>query len=283
MRRVRFMMVVAVLTAAILVGCDNKEFEKRNQELSRELATKDAFIEEVTSTINEINDRLDKSWALEKNILRQAKGVEGTRSMTQAELKQHILDRISEMSTKLTEHRKRVTDLQKKLKGATTQYAGLETMVEDLRKNLDDREKTLTEMQMRVQNLEGEVSQKTQVIAAHELTIADQTRQLNTAFVVTGKKGELKEKGIIAEEGGFLWGLLGSTTVLAPDVDADQFEPLDKTTDMTIPVAGKIDEIVPRRDMNSYAVEEGADGGTVLRILQPNRFWRESRLVIVTE
>ena len=60
-----------------------------------------------------------------------------------------------------------------------------------------------------------------------------------------GTKEELKKKGIITDEGGFLWGLLGSTTIMSSGVDQSVFTPLDKNIDQTLHVPGTIDEILP--------------------------------------
>ncbi len=130
---------------------------------------------------------------------------------------------------------------------------------------------------------------KDHVIAVQDTTIRDFTRQLNrrttqlnTVYFVAGKKNDLKGKGIIEDEGGVLWGLLGTTTVLTGHPDGDYFQSLDKTTDSTIEVTGAIDQIIPKRDVKSYAQEETGDGHTILRIIDPESFWRENHLVIVS-
>ena len=277
----------ATIITFLLIGCgksaEQTELEKKNAELTQDLATKDHFIEDITGTINDIHNKLETTWAMEKKILRQTSSIEQTKNMSPSEMKQQMLDRISGISSILVQNRKQLASLEHRLSESKKEYAGLQEMVADLKKNLEEREKSVAELQTHVQNLESEVADKTQVIATRDRTIEDQTAQLNTVYYVTGKRSELKDKGIITREGGFLWGLLGSTIVLNDDFAEENFVPMDKTKDNSIVVAGTIDEIVPARDKSSYTEEETEDHHTVLKISKPESFWRQKHLVIVTD
>jgi chromosome segregation ATPase len=184
---------IAILIAFsfIIAGCGKSpeqiELEKQYAQLKQDLASKDHFVEDVTSTINEIHNKLENTWALEKNILRRNPSVEEGKNLSHADLKAKILDRISNISTILSENRKKVVSLQRRLAEAKTQYTGLSQMVDDLRKTLDDREKTIAQIQTRVLNLEGEISSKTLIIAARDVTIENQTKQINTAYYAREK------------------------------------------------------------------------------------------------
>jgi len=285
--------VPAALVLAI-AGCGENsgqsELEKRNNELVQELAAKDRFIEDISSTIGEINNKLEDVWAMEKNIMGQTASLESGVKPTPAQMKEQILKRITEIQSTLQENRKQVSRLQRRLKDSNTKYAGLEKMLDDVKKNLEERELAIAEMQTRIQNLEGDISLKLQVINEHEATIneqarqlADQTKTINTAYYIAGSSDELRQKGIIAKEGGILWGLMGTTTVLASDLQDGEFKPLDKTAVTEIEVPGTIDEIVPKRDASMYVQEEKDNNHTVLKITDPAKFWKENKLVIVTD
>jgi hypothetical protein len=271
----------------IIAGCGKSreqiEMEKQNAQLKQELASKDVFVEDVTSAINDIHNKLESTWAMEKNVMRQNATVEEGKALSQADLKARIISRISNIATILTENRQKISDLQRKLAEQKTRYTGLSQMVDDLRKSLDDREKTIAQLQTQVLNLEGDISSKVQIIAARDVIIEHQTKQINTAYYVVGKKGELKEKKIISREGGILWGLFGTTTVLTNTYNEGEFTPLDKSKDMRIEVAGTIDEIVPDRDPASYTKEEKPNHHTLLTITKPESFWRENHLAIITD
>jgi len=286
----RTTLVILLALALALGGCGKAELENQNKELQKQIQAKDQYIEEVTAAINEIHNQLENTWAMEKNVMQQSSTREGSKPATHVEIKQKIISRIADIDSILTANRKKLTTLQSRLKTAATQYAGLQKMVEDLKATLEEREKSLAELQDRVKTLEGVVSEKTRVIAAREATIDEQSNELkermllmNTVYAAVGKRDDLKTKGIITDEGGVLWGLFGSTTVLAGNFNSDLFQKLDKTKDMQIDVPGKIDEIIPKRDTATYSQGPVTGGRTILKILKPDQFWKVNRLVIVSK
>ena len=286
--RASYIVVITILL--LFTGCNQTELENKNKELQQQLAAKDQYIEEVSSAINEIHNQLESTWAMENKVIQQSLAREGSKAPSHLQVKQQILNRISDIDSILAANRKKLSNLQARLKNAAIQYAGLQKMVDDLKVTLEEREKTLADLQARVKSLESEVGEKTRVIAAREATIDNQSKQLNertlqmnTVYSVAGKKDDLKGQGIIMDEGGFLWGLLGSTTVLAGNFNADLFQKMDKTKDMQIDVSGKIAEIIPKRDAGSYSIEETSGGRTILKIVNADQFWKVNRVVIVSK
>jgi DNA repair exonuclease SbcCD ATPase subunit len=200
------------------------------------------------------------------------------------------MHQIEDIDASLSENRKELADLETKLKSSKIQYASLNKMVDNLRESLDEREQSITQLSERVKSLENDVAEKTRLVAEKEAvigqkdsTIRDQQDMLNTAYYVVGNKDDLENKGIIKDEGGFLWGLVGSTTTLATDLDNGYFKPIDKSREMTIEVNGQIDKIVPERDQSFYVEEQKSDTLSTLKILKPERFWQENLLVVVTK
>jgi predicted nucleic acid-binding Zn-ribbon protein len=289
-RLMRTSFIAIMMLLLIFAGCGQSELENKNKELQKQLEAKDQYIEEVTAAINEIHNQLENTWAMENKVLQQSSVREGSKPSSHLQVKEQILSRISDIDSILAANRKKLSDLQARLKNAATQYAGLQKMVDDLKSTLEEREKTLADLQARVKSLESEVTEKTRVIAAREATIENQSnqlndraRQMNAVYYVVGKKDDLKKQGIVADEGGVLWGLLGSTTVLAGNFNADLFQKTDKTKEAQIDVPGKIAEIIPKRDAESYSTEETPAGRTILKIVKADQFWKVNRVVIVSK
>jgi len=287
----RAISIVIVALPLLIVGCGKQaELENQNRELRTQLAAKDQYIEEVTSTISDIHKQLDQAWSMEKKVVKQTTPVEGAKVLTHAEIRQQVFSLITDIDSTLAANRKKISNLQYKLNSAATRYAGLQKMVDDLKSTIEEREKAVAELQARVEGLESDVRTKGLIIAVQDSTIwnysrrlSRQTSQLNAVYVAVGSRKDLKGKGIITDEGGILWGLLGSTSVLAADANTDFFQRMDKSADSTIDVAGEIDQIIPRRDASSYAQEETTNGHTILRIVRPDAFWRQNHLVIVSK
>ena len=62
---------------------------------------------------------------------------------------------------------------------------------------------------------DNRISEQNTKIDEQSGIITTQDTELHRAYFVAGEKSRLKEKGIIDDEGGFLWGLIGSRTGLA--------------------------------------------------------------------
>jgi len=277
-------MICLLIVPLIVAGCDNpnEELQKRNDELTRQIAEKNQFIDEVTGTLGEIYGKVETAWAEHKKVVRAAESVEGGGSLTRVQMKERVLDRISGISASLSENRKKVIRLEKRLKESGTKYTGLEKLVDELKNTIHERDESIVELWERIRNLETDVVQKADIIAAHEETIRVQTKRMSTVYYVVGTRDTLKDRGIIAEEGGFPWGLFGATTILANNLDDQSFSPIDVNNQVSIAIHGTIDEIVPKRDEASYTHEMNEEGVAVLRIVDPQKFWQQRHLVIVS-
>jgi DNA repair exonuclease SbcCD ATPase subunit len=284
----------ALLVALVLLftGCDNRsdQLEKEKAQLQEAIKSRDEFIQTVLESINEVHTKLETARAHENTIVRQTGALEEGKVFVSAENRVNIMHQIEDIDATLSENRKKLADLETKLKSSKIQYASLNKMVDNLRESLDEREQSITLLSERVKSLENDVAEKTKLVAEKEAVIdqkdsmiRDQKDMLNTAYYVVGNKDDLENKGIIKDEGGFLWGLVGSTTVLANGFDNGYFRTIDKSREMTIEVSGKIDKIVPKRDESYYVEEQKNDSLSTLKIVQPARFWQENLLVVVTK
>jgi len=292
--------VMAIIACGIiLAGCNTreKELEKQNAELQsksdglyKELTSRDQYIEEVMGAINDMHENLAVSREKEKLIMKESGGIEGSRSASSAQVRQRMLQQISEIDSGLKSNKKKLEDLQARVKSNRTQIASLNKMVSNLKQTLEEREQSIAQLETTVKSLQEEVGTKTAMIAERDATIgqqqtliSQQSSTISTAFYIVGTRAELEQKGIIADQGGFLWGLFGSTTVLASGFDNSLFKPINKTREMNIEVKGQIDEILPRRNRDYYATSAPDKDHSSLQILRPESFWQDMYLVIITD
>jgi outer membrane murein-binding lipoprotein Lpp len=289
----RSAMILAVC-GVLVFGCTNKDKEEelrqqvsQNQSqktaLEQGIADRDAYFDDVMRGINQVYADLEKSRSKEATLKGEAGVNEGTAHFTNAEARQKLMQNISDIGAGLKANRKQIADLQAKVKSMNGKMEGLNTLIENLKVSIQEREESIAKLEARVQGLETTVIEKTRVIAEKEVTIETQQKVMNTAFYVVGTRDELKKKGIINDEGGFLWGLLGSTTIMASGIDGSQFTPIDKLRDQKIQVAGKIDEILPRRNADFFATARQEEGSSELTIVRPDKFWQDRYLVIVVD
>jgi peptidoglycan hydrolase CwlO-like protein len=284
---------VAALCIVMVLGCNNREKELEKQlgdtqsektNLQQNVAERDAYFEEVMRAVNEVYADLESARAKEALIKKGAGVDEGPAQFTNADARQKLLKSINDIGSVLQDNRQKIASLQKKVKGFNGQIASLNTLIENLKTSLQEREQSVAQLQARVQGLETTMAEKTKEIAQKEEKIDQQQKTINTGYYVIGTRAQLKEKGIIADEGGFLWGLLGSTTILASGIDGSEFTPIDKNQDLKIHVPGKIEEILPRRRQDFFAMANEPSGdGSELTIVSPEKFWQDRYLVIVVD
>jgi hypothetical protein len=290
----RFLLITLLFLS---IGCKNEELERQNkdlqaktQQLSQDLAERDTYIDNVASSIDQVYAEIESAHSQEKQILQETAGPEGKKKLSNTEIRKELLARISVIDSNLRNNHQRIADLQKTVNSYKKQFAGLRKLVTDLKQKLQEREEAIVELQLRVQGLETEVAEKGRIIAERDSLITRQTgligeqhKKITTGFYVTGARRDLEEKGILKDEGGFLWGLLGSTSVLANGFDTKYFTPINKVDETTIHVNGRIRELIPKRDERFYSTEEISRSEWKLVIKDPTWFWQDNYLVIVTD
>jgi len=284
-------LMVAVLAASIL-GCNGREQELEKERarlvaatdsLNTVIGQRDAYFDEVVRSINAVYSSLEEARQKEAVISQQAGEAEGKFSLTNAQARATLLEQISGIDASLKDSRKKIDRLQSRIKSINKEFAGLNETISNLKKMITEREQMIASLETRVTGLETEVTQKTRLIAVRDSIIGTQDGDLNTVYYVTGTREELEEKGIIKDEGGFPWGLFGSTTVLASGVDQSYFETADLRKEHVIMVNGTIDEIVPKREEMYYAMDIVDESRSDLTITDPPKFWQDRFLVIITE
>jgi hypothetical protein len=278
---------IFVLMIVLLAGCN-----KREQELQKQLSQvqvsdstkqqniieRDKYMEQVILAVNEANQNLQKARLVEGGIAHRTPGVEGASTITNVTTRDNLLVNLRDISTALKENRRKIGALQMQNKKFGAQMASLDTMIETLKTSIQERETSIAQMQARIQGLETNVAENNRTIVTKDSVIGNQIKTINTGFYVVGTREALKKKGIITEQGGFLWGLLGSTTVLTDSLESSGFMPIDVKANQPILVDGKIDQILPNRNASTFETDKN---GSTLNILNPDKFWRERYLVIV--
>jgi uncharacterized protein YlxW (UPF0749 family) len=285
--------VTLVLAVSILAGCSKNKTPElmqqvaslRNQSdsLQQEIVARDKYIDDVMRSVNNVYQDLERAKSKEATLVKKALNVEGQPAFTSAQVRQSVLKEISSISLALRANHRELAMLQHKIKNSDVKYASLNEMVENLKQTLSQREQSIAALQDQVSSLQGDVADKSRVINQQDTTIQNQKDQLNTAYYIVGSRDELKQKGIISDEGGFLWGLLGSTTVLSGNEDPSDFEKIDVTHQPAIHVDGKIEEILPRRSSSSFALAQINNKNGVVMIKHPGKFWKQKYLVIVID
>lgn len=284
--------LVFALGGILILGCNDKEEQLQKQvaqlqgeqtSLQQSIAERDQNLEEVMHSVNEVYADLEKARVKEGKLSERAGGKETQGQVSNTVTRQQLLNNISEIGSTLKENRKRIASLESRMKSFRGEVGSLNKLVDNLKKSLEEREQSIALLESKVQGLETSVAEQTKTIAEKDGVIDGQQKAINTAYMVVGTRKELKEKGIINDEGGFLWGLLGSTTVVSSGIDPSLFTPIDKTKDQSISVQGKIEEVLPHRNEQFFATAQPMENSSVITITHPSEFWQDRYLVIVVD
>jgi prefoldin subunit 5 len=245
-------------------------------------------INEYMKAFNEIQGNLDQIKEKEKII--------STRTSGDVELNQTDKDKINEDITSIyqmmLDNKTKLAYLKKKLKNSDNKVAEFQKTITHLTEEMNQKEQQLTElkaqlekkdfdiaalnekiktMNANVENLQSETSQKSE-------TINEQDKKLHTAHYVVGTKKELRDKGIITTEGGFI-GIGGvqkisETTKGFTDID------IREVKEISLGGVGKA-MILTDHPKDSYELVEANGKVTTLKIKDIDNFWTLSKFLVV--
>jgi hypothetical protein len=284
--RVLFVAFVAIL----LAGCDAREKELEQQNVSllsrtdslrSVISDRDRFFDEIVASINEVYSGLEEARRGEEEIRMKAQGDEAMMSVTGSASREQLLQQVRTIGDVLDDNRAKISGLEARVKSLQRDHKGLNEMVGNLKTELAAREERIALLEANLKGLENDIVVKTLLIADRDSVISSREEELSTVYYIAGTRSELEELGVLDEEGGFLWGLLGATPVLASGLDESLFNRLDVRDEWVITVDGEIEELIPKRNQEYY-LSSTQEQGSSLEILDGKKFWQDRYLVIIT-
>jgi predicted nucleic acid-binding Zn-ribbon protein len=279
-------LLIAVFIAFSLYNRDHKLL------LSQMETQKNSFTEKLTSRDSSIGEWVTTFGEIEKNIqlIKEKEHIISTNSST-GELsrnnKQQILDDIKYINTLLEQNKKKIASLNSQLnksggtiKGLQNTITGLEASVKQSESDIADLKATLLTKKFEIEQLNTEKTELQGNIAQKEEKINAQIYEMNKAFVACGTYKELKAKGLLTKEGGFIG--LGKTKTLATSFTDSSFKQIDVTVMKSIPVNSKNAKLITDHPANSYQFIRDKDKKIEsIEITDPEQFWKISKYAVV--
>jgi hypothetical protein len=278
---------ITILTAAIgfcFAGCSNSgqvqkmtDLANKDSLLLAQAYQKDSTITTYLNDLSQIQNNLDRIKAREKII-----------TLSSGELnsnKQNIVDQVKELDEWILVNDKEMTALQGRLKKETTKNANLANIVMHLSQEIAIKDTEIAMMQTQLGRANDTIRMVTSsfkdsiiIINIQRAQVAELTAEMNTVYYVTGTIKELKTKGIVNKEGGFIG--IGRTTKINPEVDNAKFTQADLTNFKGISLNGKFRKFITTHPDNSYSIS-GDDKSDYLTITNRVTFWGESKYMVV--
>jgi hypothetical protein len=263
------------------------------------VAMKNELLNEVmasTQFISDINGSLARARALqdEKSKLVTQAGSEAELNKAKEERKlvvtkiAHLVARLDSVESRLESTRARARSLSKRDSSLLHQVAQYEKTLTEFRGQV---ERQRAEYQTIIDHQNTQITElsttNTQLVAVKEAladTVGQMTTEKNQAYYVIGTKEELIKKGVLVEEGGKRFVVLGGRSIQpARTFDVSAFTRIDRTRDSVIALPAGEYRILTRQN-SEFAAPFSAKKGKIaggLKISQPERFWETSRFLIL--
>ena len=279
-----------IILFAFMLSCDQQKVTQLEKELNQlrtennliqeQSTTKDQFIEEYTTTLNDVYDNLERIRKREGLITEYSKSLEKSKRAT---IKQKMLSNLESIDSYIDNSRKKLSTLKNRFKESEMTSKAFEETIEKLTKELEEKEIYIAELRGAVDSLNQKVLHASLAIQERDLIIDEQAEQMNSVYFVIGSDDELEEKAIITEKGG-LFGI-GKTTVVSSKLNNEDFNTADIISTNEITISENLDdiEIVSAHDPSSFELSSENEDLTKLTIKDPGAFWKMRYLVILTK
>ena len=279
-------LAVLIVCAAMLASCDgfkggSKDLKAENDSLLIELTQRNAELDEMMGTFNEIQEGFRQINDAESRVDLQR----GTITENSSSAKQQIASDIEFITKQMEENKAQIAKLQAMLKSSKNNSAQLKKAVESLTQELVAKQQRIEELQaelasknIRIQELDAAVSglaaDKESLAAENEAkakTVAEQDKAINAAWFVFGTKSELKSQKI----------LQSGDVLKNADFNKDYFTQIDIRTTKEIKLYSKRAELLTTHPAGSYELVKDDKGQLTLKITNPKEFWSVSRYLVV--
>lgn len=188
---------------------------------------------------------------------------------------QNRRDRLDELEEKLKKSTGNNTTLQKSIQTLKQQIADQETTIQLLRDDLAKANISIQKLTANVDSLNTEVATITAEKNIAEEEAASLTSELNICYYALGSKKELKEHKLIET------GFLRKTKIMPQDFEQSYFTRADKRTLLNIDLHSKKANVLTNQPKDSYEIVDTPNGGKMLKILAPAKFWNTSNFLII--
>ncbi len=274
--------VIIILTNLLVSNCGKGSDESENPikdsvenvsgNLNGKLNEKDAAIQELVSSFNEIQENLNTIKEKEKIISKVTS--DGDVKSKEDQIKEDI----QSIYDLMAKNKDRIGSLSKKLKNSKLKIDGLEKMIDNMQATLNLKDSEIEELKTKIEGLNVELSNLTTNYKAVENESNQKTEIINTAFYAIGTSKELKEKNVITKEGGIIG--LGKTTKLSSDFNKDYFTKINIEKTTSINLGAKKIKILTTHPSNSYKLI-GEKPIEKLEITNTKEFWSASKYLVI--
>ena len=258
------MVVVCILT---LMACGNKA-EKKDSQLDALRDSLSQIISQKDAEINEAEGRVNLE-----------------RTNPEKMSKSDITETMSFIRRTLQLNRERIARLQQQMKSSTFNISKLKETVEQLNQQLEDKTQQIAQLEQDLKAKDLKIAEQGQQISTlnehvsdlktendqKNKIVANQDKELNTAWYVFGTKRELKDQRIIQD----------GEVLKNNSFNKDYFTKIDIRVVKSIKLYSGSAKLLTSHPEGSYTLEKDAQKQYTLRITDPQLFWSVSKYLVI--
>lgn len=279
--------IIFALVALAMCACDNKKKEFNEQLLQNDslrsiVSQQENEINDLMSVLNEVQEGFAAINAAEGRItVERQQGENGNRET--------MRENIAEIQRTLQMNRELIGNLRQQLKESniysqqlkTTLEATIENLTKEmeaktaeiqrLNEEIAKRDATIADQRVAISDLNTNVKDLSDQNDKKAQTVAQQDKDLHTAYYVFGTKKELKEQSILD----------GGDVLRSGNFSKDYFTKIDIRTMKSIRLYSKTAKLLTSHPAGSYSLDKDNQGQYTLRITDADRFWSISKYLVV--
>lgn len=294
--RAKGVLITAIISLLLLLALGVLGYSLYNREHNNQIALmenqKNSFMEQLTARDSMINDWLSTFDQIEKNLSlikekEKILTVKSSNTEVSKNRKDQIMEDIKYINTLIDENKKKIANLSAQLKKSGTTIKGMQERIDTLEATMKQYENDIAELRTTIGTKDLEIGQLNTTMVALNDTLTRKNEKINVqisklhqGFLASGTFKDLKAKGLLTKEGGFLG--LGRRENMVGDFPDSLFTEVDVTQTRSIPVNSKSAKLITEHPTNSYElIREGDNKIASIEIKDPQEFWKISKYAVV--
>ncbi len=291
--------LLGALTIAMWFGISSTSKKKEDLELQvagleKQMIRQESAFEEVMDLIVEVEDQIGDIVEKENLVYGQSQEPLNTGK------KENILKEIAMIDDLIIRSNASIQSLTDKVKSSDLKLGIFQKRINSLQADLFDRQEVITNlkadivtkdqaielMTVQADSLTTTINAKVDELGQKDLEVKQLTAlndELNKGYMAIGTFDELREKGVVDKEGGFL-GFIGRTVALQEDANEDMFIEFDKREVSQLKIQATELDLVSNHPSGSYSILPTEEENVkILEITDPDAFWQISQYLVISK
>jgi len=278
MKRILFFCLGIILISSCAENsAEYKKLQSENERLKVEKAKTVADLDNMISTINDIQTDIQSIREAENYLI-----IEQDMELSKSH-EEKIKHDILLIAQTLKNNKAQLAALEEKLKNSDLQLSGLQKTIERINAELNQKtllvaslQEELARKNIQIQGLQEDLAILTTTTSVQAQRLSEQDKEIHSAYYCFGTKKELKEQNILTGSG-----LFSKTKVLEGNFNRAYFVQIDlrEVTEIEL-FTGKA-KVHSNHSANSYMFTKDSNNNLTLIVLDPELFWSLSRYLVI--